>query len=127
MREREPPCAAYFPASSRGVEKQIEWKGRIAGGVEGGDEEEEERAVTRGTGFTSSLPPPGSTSRRAGRRLVIGWTNKDGGGFLFCIKRGRAPRARGVTGDPVSRPSSRGVWAGRGWVPTSLAPLSPRA
>lgn len=62
-----------------------------------GNKEEAERAVTRGTGFTSALPPPDSTSRGERCPLVIGWIKKNGGGFLFCIMSGRASRACGVT------------------------------
>lgn len=62
-----------------------------------GNKEEAESAVTRGTGFTSELPPPGSTSRGVRCRLVIGRIKKSGGGFLFCIMSGRASRACGAT------------------------------
>lgn len=75
-----------------------------------------ERAVTRGTGFTSELPPPGSTSCRARCRLVIGWIQENGGDFflLFCIISGRESRAC----NPRSVPAPlRGGVGGPGWVP----------
>lgn len=63
-------------------------------GGRGANKEEAERAVTRGIGFTSELPPPGSTSYPARCRLVIGWIKKEGRFFSFCIMNGRESRAR---------------------------------
>lgn len=68
------------------------------------NKEEAERAVTRGTGFTSELPPPGSTSCPARCGLVNGWIEESGGGFYsFCIMSGQGVQSSQPE-NRVSRP-----------------------
>lgn len=59
--------------------------------MEGGDEEEAERAVICEIGFTSFLPPFGTTSRQERCLLVIGWINEGGVGFLSLHKKWADP------------------------------------
>lgn len=103
------PRSAYFHTSSRGVENQAGWEVPTAGGAEGGNEEEAERAKTRGTGFTSPFPPPGSTSRRTGCRLVIGWINEGRGGFILHKEWAGIQSARGNSRTSVPPLFSGGV------------------